>query len=146
VALAKHLTKHDIQAILNIILGFNEEKLTWEYVCDAAEKVVGKKPTRQSLYSNKAIREAYVARKKGLKVKEPTKPKPSSLKIAADRISRLENEVEILKRKNDALLEQFVIWQYNVYKHGLKDHQLNQPLPRIDRDITDIESRKTGKK
>lgn len=137
--MAKHLTKHDIQAIVNIILGFNEDKLTWEYVCDAAEKVVGKKPTRQSLYANKTIREAYTARKKGIKIKEPTKPKPSSLRVAADRITRLENEVEMLKNKNNALLEQFVRWQYNAYKFGIKEHQLNQPLPRIDREQTDTD-------
>lgn len=134
--LAKHLTKGDVEAILNIIYGHNEEKLTWEYICEAAEKVVGKKPTRQSLSANKIISEAFKIRKKSLKTKEIVKPKPASLTIAADRISRLESEIDILKKKNDALLERFVVWQYNAYKHGLKEHQLNQPLPRIDRERT----------
>lgn len=135
--LAKHLTKSDVEAILNIIYGHNEDKLTWDYLCDACEKVVGKKPTRQSLSANKIISEAFKSRKTSIKTRAPVRPKPASLTIAADRISRLENEVEILKKRNDALLEQFVVWQYNAYKYGLKEHQLNQKLPTIDRERTD---------
>ncbi len=30
-------------------------------------------------------------------------------------------------------MEKFVIWQYNAYKHRVKKHQLNEPLPIIDR-------------
>jgi hypothetical protein len=134
--LAKHLTKNDVEAIINIIHGHNDDKLTWEGICDESEGVVGKKPTRQSLYSNKTIREAYKAKKSSLKIKGPLKPMPSSLTAAADRIARLESENETLKRKNDNLLEQFAVWQYNAYKHGLKEHQLNAMLPRIDRERT----------
>jgi len=135
--LAKHLTKNDVEAILNIIYGHDDDKLTWEGICDDSEGVVGKKPTRQSLYSNKAIREAYKAKKESLKIKGPSKPKPSSLNAAADRIAKLQSELDCLKMKNDALLQQFVIWQYNAYKYGIKEHQLNEPLPRIDRERTD---------
>lgn len=135
--MAKHLTKRDVEAILNIIHGHDNEKLTWEGICEAAEAVVGKKPTRQSLSANKPLKEAYKAKKASLKLSAPSKPKPSSLNAAADRIAKLQSENETLKRKNDALLEQFVIWQYNAYKSGLKEHQLNAPLPRIDRERTE---------
>jgi len=135
--LAKHLTNRDVEAILNIIHAHDNEKLTWEGICEAAEAVVGKKPTRQSLSAIEAIKEAYKAKKGSLKLKVPSKPKPSSLTAAADRIARLQSENETLKRKNDALLEQFVVWQYNAYKHGLKEHQLNASLPRIDRERTE---------
>lgn len=135
--MAKHLTKSDVEAILNIIYAHEDEKLTWEGVCEACAGVVGKKPTRQSLSANGAIKEAYKAKKTSLKLKAPAKPKPSSLTAAADRIARLQAEVETLKNKNDALLEQFVVWQYNSYKYGVKEHQLNEPLPRIDRERTE---------
>jgi hypothetical protein len=137
VDLAKHLTNRDVEAILNIIYGHDNEKLTWEGVCVAAEAVVGKKPTRQSLSANESIKDAYKAKKASLKLSAPSKPKPSSLSAAADRIAKLQSENETLKRKNDLLLERFVMWQYNAYKHGLKEHQLNEPLPRIDRERTD---------
>lgn len=135
--LAKHLSKRDIESILNIIHSHAGDKLTWKGVCEAAEAVVGKKPTRQSLSANEAVKEAYRAKKEVLKLKVVSKPKPSSLTVAADRITKLQSENETLKRKNDALLEQFVIWQYNAYKNGLKEHQLNAPLPRIDRERTE---------
>jgi hypothetical protein len=135
--LAKHLTKNDVEAILNIIHGHQNDKLTWDGICEASEAVVGKKPTRQSLHGNKVIREAYTAKKESLKIKGLSKPKPSSLNAAADRIAKLQSELDCLKMKNDALLQQFVIWQYNSYKYGIKEHQLNEPLPRIDRERTD---------
>lgn len=62
--------------------------------------------------------------------------KPSSLAFAAQRISRLQAENEELKRIQDQLLEQFVKWQYNAYKHGVSESQLNAELPRIDRERT----------
>jgi len=135
--LAKHLTNKDVEAILNIINAHDNDKLTWEGICEASEYVVGKKPTRQSLSANEAIKEAYKSKKASLKIKVLTKPKPSSLSAAAERIARLQSEMDVLKKKNDALLEQFVVWQYNSYKYGVKEHQLNQPLPRIDRERSD---------
>ena len=135
--MAKHLTKVDVKAIINIIHGWTEEKLTWEGICQSASEVVGKKPTRQSLNSYTLIKEAYEVKKSGLKLHGPRTATPSSLNVAAARIAKQQSEIDILKAKNSALLEQFVKWQYNAYKYGLKEHQLNEPMPRIDRDRTD---------
>lgn len=62
---------------------------------------------------------------------------PSSLKFAAQRIAHQLCEIDELKATNAQLLEQFAKWQYNAYKRGIKEDQLNQPLPRIDRERTD---------
>lgn len=132
--MAKHLTARDVEAIVNIIHAHHDEKLTWEGICNASEGIVGKRPTRQSLSANKSIRDAYKSKKQSLKISVPSKPKPSSLTAAADRIARLENENEMLRKKNDALHEMFVVWKYNAYKHGLNRLKLNEPLPRIDRE------------
>jgi len=135
--LAKHLTQTDVEAILSIIYAWKEEKLTWEGICEASAPVIGKNPTRQSLNANKLIKEAYSSKKSTLKVHGPITPKPSNLTMAGERIARLQSEIESLKRKNALLLEQFVIWQYNAYKYGVKEHQLNESLPRIDRERTE---------
>jgi hypothetical protein len=137
VVLAKHLTQVDVEAILSIIYAWKDEKITWEGICDASAPVIGKNPTRQSLNANKLIKEAYTSKKSTLKVQGPVTSKPSSITMATDRIARMQSEIESLKRKNSALLEQFVIWQYNAYKYGMKEHQLNEPLPRIDRERTE---------
>lgn len=58
---------------------------------------------------------------------------PPSLKNAQLKIEQLTNTIERLEKENELLLEQLKIWQYNAYCAGLNEHQLNQPLPTIDR-------------
>ena len=135
--LAKHLTKQDVEAIVNLILGWGEEKLSWEAVCEASEPLVGKKPTRQSLNNNQTIRDAFTTRKSGIRQLGIHKPKPSNLNVAADRIAHLQAENDMLKKKNATLLEQFVRWQYNAYKYGMTEAKLNEPMPMIDRERTE---------
>lgn len=135
--MAKHLTQTDVEAIISIIYAWKDEKLTWEGICEASEPIIGKNPTRQSLNANKLIKEAYSSKKSTIKMSGIVVSKPSNLNMASDRIGRLQSEIENLKRKNSALLEQFVIWQYNAYKYGMNEYQLNEPLPRIDRERTE---------
>ncbi|MGA8728994.1 MAG: hypothetical protein WB608_09605 [Terracidiphilus sp.] len=45
--------------------------------------------------------------------------------------------IEELQVRNSRLLEQFVKWQYNAYKRGISVDELNEDLPRIDRERTD---------
>jgi len=135
--LARHLSKHDVQAIVNLIRGWQDGKLTWEAICEAAEPLVGKKPTRQSLNAHEPISSAYTAAKKGLKNAGPKKPRPSSLNAASARIANLERALEELKAQSQAYKQLFVMWQYNAYKYGMKEHQLNESLPFIDRERSD---------
>jgi hypothetical protein len=136
VALAKHLRPTDIETIIKMIDGWPDEKITWQDICENASKVIGNKPTRQTLNAHVNIKAAYDAKKSGLKIHGPRTAMPSSLAVAAQRIARLQTENDSLRLKNDMLLEQFVKWQYNSYKHGVKEHQLNAELPRIDRERT----------
>ncbi len=131
--LAKHLTKSDIEKILSIIDGW-EGKITWDALCDSVSSHVGKRPTRQSLNSHNQIKLAFKHKKKRLKNEPQQLRQPLSLKIASQRIKRLEEQNARLKKENDTLLEQFVKWQYNAYKYGMKEHQLNELLPKIDRE------------
>ncbi len=135
--MAKHLKQADIDAIVDIIRGWPTDKISWEGICVASAKVIGKTPTRQTLNAHAAIKDAYAAKKNGLQVHGPRTAMPSSLAVAAQRIARLQTENDELRLRNDALLEQFVKWLYNAYKHGLKEHQLNAELPRIDRERTE---------
>lgn len=139
--LAKHLNNRDINAIVNLIRGWQEPKLSWAAICDAAEPLVGKLPSRQSLNAQEAIVNAYQIKKEALKGRGPKNPRPASLNIAAAKIVNLESEIEELKEQNRRYKQQFVIWQYNAYKHGITEHQLNAPLTKIDRERTDGERR-----
>ncbi|WP_237709328.1 hypothetical protein [Alishewanella jeotgali] len=140
-ALAKHLNRRDIAAIVNLIRGWEEAKLTWSAICEEAEPLIGKVPTRQSLNAHDAITTAYQAKKDSLKGKAPKKPLPASLNAAASRIANLEAELVEVKEQNRKLKQMFTIWQYNAYKHGMKESQLNMSLPKIDRERSDKEKR-----
>ncbi|MEJ1355675.1 MAG: hypothetical protein RPU39_13440 [Candidatus Sedimenticola sp. (ex Thyasira tokunagai)] len=131
--MAKHLTDYDIEKIIGILDGW-QGKLTWDALCDTASMQVGKRPTRQSLNAHKRIKQAFTDKKERLKGEVYRTKAPPSLAIAGQRIKRLEEENARLKRENSRLLEQYVVWQYNAYRHGLTEDKLNSPLPAIDRE------------
>lgn len=132
--MAKHLNATDIQTILGVINSWKGSALTWEGICSAVAPFVGKRPTRQSLNSNDLVKLAYLERKKFLGKEVAKPPSPSSMSVAQARIERLEAELKLIAVRNQQLLERFVVWQYNATKYGLSFHQLNEPLPRIDRE------------
>ncbi len=139
--MAKHLSRQDITAIVSLIRGWEETKLTWAAICEEAEPLIGKLPTRQSLNAHEAITTAYQAKKNSLKGKAPKKPRPASLNAAASRIANLEAELAEVKEQNRKYKQMFTIWQYNAYKKGINESQLNMPLPKIDRERSDNEKR-----
>lgn len=132
--MAKHLTDTDIQAILSTINSWKDAPLTWDAICDAVEPHVGKRPTRQSLSSNALIKLAYLSQKKSLGKELIKPPSPSSMSVALARLEKLDKENKLLAARNQQLLEQFIVWQYNATQFGMTSHQLSAPLPRIDRE------------
>lgn len=130
--MAKHLNKNDIEKAKDVLDGW-EGKLTWDLFVEAFEMHVGRPTTRQALSRNSEIKSCFNERKTYLKSGIVSKSKPQTLKSAAQSIDRLKSENVRLKAENEKLLEMFLIWQYNAYKRGLTDIQLNEPLPDIDR-------------
>lgn len=135
--LAKHLNESDIAAIVNLIRGWDNAKLTWDLICKEAESIVGKIATRQSISSHQAISSAYKSKKASIKGTIPNKARPASLQIAAARIAKLEAELNEIKEQNRRYKQRFTVWQYNAYKKGLSESELNRPLPKIDRERSD---------
>ncbi len=134
--MAKHLTDKDIEQIIGILDEW-QDKLSWEALCDACLPVIRTKPARQTLIKFVRITNAFNACKKRLKEDVPEFRAPPSMRVAIDRIARLERENERLKRENMELLQQYAVWQYNAYTHGINEHELNKALPSIDRGQTD---------
>ena len=130
--MAKHLTDKDIERIVEFLDEWDLTiRLTWSKLCLAVNESLGLNYTRQTLQKYSRIKEAYKSVKEHSsgKVSRKRKVLPSSLAAAASKIEKLERENQRLKRENDRLLEQFLVWQYNAHVHGLKQDQLNQPLP-----------------
>ncbi|HNP64291.1 MAG TPA: hypothetical protein PKH39_10185 [Woeseiaceae bacterium] len=135
--MGKRLSRRNIDAIVHMIDNWSGEKLTWRDICEGCHEIVGVVPTRQSLSSHKRIKEAYGNKKRLLFDSPGERPLPSSLRYASNRIDLLETKVNRLEEENRQLLQQFAVWQYNAYKHGLTEWQLNEELPKIDRDRTE---------
>ncbi|MCP9732255.1 hypothetical protein [Pseudomonas sp. GBPI_506] len=134
--MAKHLTVRNIDVLVALIDAW-EGKLTWEAVCDEGAKVIGSRPTRQTLNAHEKVKTAYLSRKARMKAGHVPTKRPASLNIAEQRIRRLEGENNRLKDENERLLERFARWQYNVYKHGMSKEMLDAPLPPVDRDSSE---------
>lgn len=133
--MAKHITGYDEKMIINVINNWNgDEKLTWDALCDKLIKSIGKRPTRQSLSSHVKVADCFNSKKKILKsgVTEENVVKPANLKIACQRIKRLETENEALIALNNKYLEQFKIWLYNAHLKQITIDELNHPLPKKD--------------
>ncbi|HFT3433949.1 TPA: hypothetical protein ACHV5N_001433 [Klebsiella variicola] len=133
--MAKHITGYDEKLITNVINTWNkDEKLTWDALCDKLVKIIGKRPSRQSLSSHVKVADCFNSKKQILKssVTEENVVKPANLKIACQRIKRLETENEALIALNNKYLEQFKIWLYNAHLKQITIDELNHPLPKKD--------------
>lgn len=137
--MAKHLTEIDVENIISTLDGW-QGKLTWSKLCDKIAEDYDINTSRQTLDKYPRIKLHFQSLKgKGLGSSRTEKEEiktPPSLKIAGERIARLEKENERLKKENRLLLEQFVVWQYNAHTNQLSEEKLNKPLPTIDREVT----------
>lgn len=131
--MAKHLTEHDVQLFVGLLDGW-EGKLTWDSLCDAGGKLIGSRPTRQTLNAHAVIKTAFNDKKQLLKSGFTPLKRPQSLAMAEQRIRRLEGENQRLQAENARLIEKFVRWQYNAQKRGISEDVLESPLPVIHRD------------
>lgn len=128
--MAKHITGYHEKSILDLINRWPEgKKLTWDNLCGKLVDVIGKRPTRQSLSSHKIIAEFFNNKKGKIKLGDVSIVKPANLKIASQRIRRLEAENETLKALNDKYLEQMKVWLYNAHIKQISKEELNNPLP-----------------
>lgn len=134
----KHIRPAEVESIVAVIRGWSSPRFTWAEVCDASAPILGYKPTRQGLFGHDAIASAFDVRKRKKRIApDTTAPKPSSLAVAAKRLETIKSENEELKLQNDRFRDLFQVWQYNAYKRGMTEAQLNEPLPKIDREVNE---------
>ena len=129
--MVKHLKDIDVEKVLGLLDGWKDE-LSWDSLCSACPAIIGIQPSRQTLYRIPRIQDAFQATKERLRDGISAERTVPNVRIAMQRIARLEAENERLKRENNKLLEQFVVWQYSAHIYGMKDFELNQAQPTID--------------
>lgn len=135
--MSKKLNKGEKNLIIKTITGWSEPNITWEDLCGECATFLSNRPSRQTLSYHKEIKEAFKSKKNGIKDNQNNFKKPSSLSIASQRIFHLESRLRFLEVENRNLKEQFILWQYNAFKHNITKHILDEPLPLIDRRRTD---------
>jgi hypothetical protein len=130
--MAKHITDQDIEKIVSLIDQWNDDvKFSWNNLCQLALKRHSISSARQTLEKYSRIKSAFNDKKENLRVNGKRKEKvPPSLSIAAKRIANLEAENDRLKKEQERLLAQFVVWQYNAYTLGVTMDKLNSPIPK----------------
>ena len=136
--MSKHITEYYINSILKIISMWNNEKLTWNDLVDAVEGNLGVRYTRQCLSNYKIIVDAFNLKKKYIRQNRGCDPVcgTQQMQDAFHKIRQLELEVELLKKQNKDLLEQFWRWLYNAThstRHPMRVEDLNKPLPENKR-------------
>lgn len=134
---SRNLNDADVADIVAILDGWSG-KLSWDLLIDAVEARKFGRYTRQALHKHERIALAFVARKKALTQGSGSVPETESpeLKMALERLTRAEREVERLNRENRLLLEQFARWAYNAHGRGLGKDFLDRPLPAVSREQT----------
>lgn len=137
--MAKHLSERDIELVVGLIDSW-EGKLGWDSLSDAVEPLIGTRPARQTLALQEKIRSAFDHHKARLKSGYVKLKPPASLRIAEQRIRRLEAENARLEHENARLLERFIRWQYNAHKFNVSAEKLDAPLPFVDRDSSEVSS------
>lgn len=137
----KKLTKSEKNMILNTIWGWSDSSITWEQLCEECSSFLKSRPSRQTLSYHKDIANAYLSKKKGIVDNANKFKKPSSLTNASKIIFNLESRIKHLEDENRKLKEKFVLWQFNAYIYDIKEHQLEEPLPKIDRGRDDKQRR-----
>jgi hypothetical protein len=113
-------------------------KLTWESLCQRVSRELkfDEVISRHTLLAYDEIKLAFSTKKTKLK----TEPEhrygtgDSALQKAYERIQILESENQRLERVVGAIREQFVRWQYNLYRIGVDMEQVNK---NVDRPLVD---------
>lgn len=129
----KHIRPEHVQAICNIIHGWDESKLSWVAVCEAARSVLGYVPSRSGLSAHEMITASFRSRKSGLKEATPAPRLPNSRQQASTIIAARDAEIATLKLLRTEYEARFVRWQYNASIRNVTIEQLDSPLPDIDR-------------
>lgn len=130
-----NLIPERVDAIIEMIRAW-EGRLTWPALIASIAAKFRASYTRQALFKHDRIRIAYETHRSSpnrLSGNGNLRPASAPLKAALERLQRLERENAELKKREQALLEQFHRWAYHASTRGLTEEFLDRPLPTLNR-------------
>lgn len=132
-----HLRDNHIDELLTMVDTWEPDvfgSLTWSRVLERFKKKFGEAPTERSLRNQGRLKARFNQKKEQLRTGDaPVYRKPSSLKRAAEKIQKLEAQVQALEAENERLIHRNVVMQKNAMDHGMTKRQLLKP-PIITKD------------
>lgn len=128
------VTEENLEDILMLINTW-EGKLTWDLLCSEVSKLLNVKSIeRQSLANYSDIQKAFSKRKQKIKEDAKVNPEPNvTMDYLQKQVNNLKAQVQRLEEINERYKQQFIVWQYNAYMHGMTEDKLNKPLIEINR-------------
>ena len=128
------VTEENLEDIIMMIKTW-EDKLTWDLLCSKVSELLNVKSIeRQSLANYSDIQEAFSKQKQKLKEKAKANPEPNvTMDYLQKQVNNLKAQVQRLEEINERYKQQFIVWQYNAYMHGMTEDKLNKPLIAVNR-------------
>ena len=128
------VTEENLEDIIMMIKTW-EDKLTWDLLCSKVSELLNiKSIERQSLANYPDIQGAFSKQKQKLKEKAKANPEPNvTMDYLQKQVKNLKAQVQRLEEINERYKQQFIVWQYNAYMHGMTQDALNKPLIAVNR-------------
>lgn len=128
------ITEENLEDIIMLINTW-EGKLTWDLLCSEVSQLLNiKSIERQSLANYSDIQKAFSTRKQRIKENSKANPQPNvTIDYLQKQVNNLKAQVQRLEEINERYKQQFIVWQYNAYMHGMTEDKLNKPLIAANR-------------
>ena len=128
------ITEENLEDIIMLIKTW-EGKLTWKLLCSKVSELLNiKSIERQSLANYPDIQKAFSQQKQKMKEDAKKEPVPNvTMDYLLKQVNNLKAQVQRLEEINERYKQQFIVWQYNAYMHGMTQDTLNKPLIAVNR-------------
>ena len=128
------ITEENLEDIIMLINTW-EGKLTWNLLCSKVSELLNiKSIERQSLANYPDIQKAFSQQKQKIKEDAKKEPVPNvMMDYLLKQVNNLKAQVQRLEEINERYKQQFIVWQYNAYMHGMTQDALNKPLIAVNR-------------
>ena len=128
------ITEENLKDIIMLIKTW-EGKLTWKLLCSKVSELLNiKSIERQSLSNYPDIQKAFSQQKQKMKEDAKKEPVPNiTMDYLLKQVNNLKAQVQRLEEINERYKQQFIVWQYNAYMHGMTQDTLNKPLIAVNR-------------
>ena len=128
------ITEENLEDIIMLIKTW-EGKLTWNLLCSKVSELLNiKSIERQSLANYPDIQKAFSQQKQKIKEDAKKEPVPNvMMDYLLKQVNNLKAQVQRLEEINERYKQQFIVWQYNAYMHGMTQDALNKPLIAVNR-------------